>query len=85
MQTLMANAKSESMEVLRDRVRKILDARNMTIQDLADAMNRPRPYLSKVLGGKHDPTISYVEEIANALHVKLVDLFSKEKNSKKLA
>lgn len=85
MQTLMAKPQSEAMQLFRDRVRRILEARHITIKDLADTAGTNRPYLSKVLSGRHDPTIPFAEEVAKALGVNLVELLSPEKNSKKSA
>ena len=84
-QTLLANAQSQAMEVFRNRVKRLLEAKEMTIQDLADAAGTNRPYLSRVLSGKSDPTIPYAESIAAALDAKLADLISSEKKSKKTA
>ena len=81
----MASPESEVMLVLRSRVRKLIEAREMTIKQLADEAGLTREYLSKMLGGHHDCSLVNCEKLAKALHVSVLDLLTPEKNSKKTA
>ncbi len=81
----MASQESQVMLILRSRVRKIIEAREITIKQLADDAGLTREYLSKMLGGHHDCSLVNCEKLANALGVSVLDLLTPEKNSKKSA
>lgn len=78
----MTKPESEAMQHFRERVRKLLELRNMTITQLAIESDLPREHLSRILGGKHDPSIPYAEAIAKALNVDLIDLLCEKKDKK---
>lgn len=57
------------------RVCELRKARSMTQRELARRMRVPRTYISKIERSKAVPTLTSLERIAEALSVKLTDLF----------
>ena len=60
------------------RVRHIRNQRGLTQLGLADGMNVPRTYISKVEMGRVVPTLGTLSRIATALEVTVIDLLSDE-------
>ena len=82
----MANPKSKALQFFRDRVRKLIAARNLAVKDIAEAAGLTREHLSRILNSdKHDCNIGTCEKIAEALDVSLIELITPEKTSKKSA
>ncbi|EGK04695.1 helix-turn-helix domain-containing protein [Dysgonomonas mossii] len=57
------------------RVKDILREKGITQKDLADRLNITEVGLSKSLSEKGNPTISTLDNIANALDVNITELF----------
>ena len=76
----MATKAADSFRV---NVRAILEARELTIQDLADGIGSGRPSVSRVLAGHEKVTIERAERIAGFLKIPLTELLSE--NSSKVA
>lgn len=62
------------MNVFSANVRRHLDLRGLTIQDLSDASGIARPNLSRILHGHENVTLERAERIASALDVTLAEL-----------
>ena len=55
-------------------VKELCKEKGLTIQDLADKMERKRERLSRAING--NPTLETLEKIANALEVDITELFA---------
>lgn len=67
---------SDPSKNLGGRVRRIRNERGLTQLGLADRMNVPRTYISKVEMGRVVPTLGSLSRIATALEVTVIDLLS---------
>jgi transcriptional regulator with XRE-family HTH domain len=82
---MAANGKdSPTMIIFRDRVRKLIELRDTTMEDIAEKAHITREHLSRILNGHYTPKITVAEDIAQALGLSLVELLA-EKKSKKTA
>lgn len=58
-----------------DKVRALSEARNLTQQELADKMHRPRQFLTRLESGRDAKvTLDVIEDIADALEVTVAEL-----------
>jgi transcriptional regulator with XRE-family HTH domain len=55
-------------------LRRLRNARALTQADVAKKAGLSREYLSRIEGGRQDPTVGTLEKIAKALKVTVVDL-----------
>lgn len=62
------------MTIFASNVRRHLDLRSMSIQDLADVCGIHRANLSRILHGHENVTLERAERIAEALEVTLAEL-----------
>jgi transcriptional regulator with XRE-family HTH domain len=69
---------SDPIKNLGVRVRRIRNERGLTQLGLADRMNVPRTYISKVEMGRVVPTLATLARVAAALDVTVTDLLSDE-------
>lgn len=81
----MAKEDSEAMQILRNRVRRIIEARNLTIKDVAVSSGVTREYLSRMLAGRQDCSLINAEKLAKALGISMSELFAAEEFDKKTA
>lgn len=70
---------TQSVENIRENVRKILVDRGMNIQDLAERSHITRAHLSKFLHGHRSISIEHADRVAEALEVPLSKLINPEK------
>lgn len=61
-------------ERFRKNVRRLMDDRELTITELAEAVGTSRPGLSRILSGQDGVTLERAERIAKALKISLPDL-----------
>lgn len=64
------------------KVRKLRNSRGLTQHDLANKSNISRSYLSDVEGGRYNPSIETLKDIANALGVQLIELLGDAEHNK---
>lgn len=77
-------SKFTAMTVLTHNIRRLMAAKGMRQQDLADATGIHRPNISRLLTNPDaNPQLSMIESIATALGVTVSDLF--EEISEKVA
>lgn len=77
-------SKFAAMTVLTHNIRRLMAAKGMRQQDLADATGIHRPNISRLLTNPDaNPQLSMIESIATALGVTVSDLF--EEISEKVA
>lgn len=62
------------------RLKEILEEKNMTLTDLAEKTGIEKGNLSAISNNKKNPTIETLKKIAEALGVKLSDLFEKKES-----
>lgn len=62
------------------RLKEILEEKNMTLTDLAEKTGIEKGNLSAISNNKKNPTIETLKKIADALKVKLSDLFEKKES-----
>jgi transcriptional regulator with XRE-family HTH domain len=68
--------KSNVMNDFSTNVKALLAAENLTIQDLAERCGMRRSYLSRLIHGHHSPSLSCVEQIAQALGVHAFEIIT---------
>lgn len=68
--------KSDVMEYFSENVKALLTAENLTIQELADKCSMRRSYLSRLIHGHHSPSLSVVQQIAEALGVQAHEIIT---------
>jgi transcriptional regulator with XRE-family HTH domain len=56
-------------------IRLIRESRNMTQEKLADLCGLHRTYIGSVERGERNVSLENIQKIANALQIKIVDLF----------
>jgi len=56
-------------------IRLIRESRNMTQEKLADLCGLHRTYIGSVERGERNISLENIQKIANALQIKIVDLF----------
>lgn len=66
--------RSAAAERFRAKVRNIMDARGISIADMARAIGSARPGISRILAGKEGVTLDRAERIADYLEVELSEL-----------
>lgn len=76
---------SEVMAILRTRIKKLLQARNLTIKEVAESSGIKRESLSRMLSGHFDCTLTNAERLAKTLGLTLSELISPEEIEKKSA
>lgn len=57
------------------KIRRAREQNNLTQDQLALMVGIGRSYLAKVESGKRNPTVDFVEKVANGLDMTLEDLF----------
>lgn len=72
-------------QAFRENLRNILDERDMTMTELAEAIGTSRAGISRILSGTDGVTLSRAERIAQALKVTLTDLLASPKKIKQHA
>jgi transcriptional regulator with XRE-family HTH domain len=65
----------KALDLLRRRLRALLDERQMSQTDFAHAAGLKDAWVSGILRGKHDTPVSKLDKVARALSVEVVDLF----------
>jgi len=68
-------AKSETHKKFGARIQELRKERGMTQEDLADAIGVDRSYMGFVERGERNPTLDKIAKIAQALKIKLSELF----------
>ncbi len=59
-----------------EKIRKLRENRKLTQEELAYQAKIDFSYINQIENGKRNPTFNVIEQIANALHVSLKELFS---------
>lgn len=54
----------------REQITKLRKRRKMSLQDLADLVDSNRGYIWQIESGRRNPSIEFLEKMANALGVK---------------
>lgn len=67
---------ARTRRILGNRIRELRKANNLSQQKLAYMVNVERSYLAKVEQGKRNPSIDFVEKVADGLGIRLSDLFA---------
>lgn len=62
------------------RIKEILQEQKMTVSVLADTIGITRANMSNIVNGKTSPKMETLKKIADALKVKLSDLFEKKES-----
>ena len=62
------------------RLKEILEEKNMTLTDLSEKTGIEKGNLSAISNNKKNPTMETLKKIAEALEVKLSDLFEKKES-----
>lgn len=62
------------------RIKEILQEKKMTVSVLADTIGITRANMSNIVNGKTNPKMETLKKIADALKVKLSDLFEKKES-----
>lgn len=62
------------------RIKELLNEKHLSSGDLAKRMGIPRQYIYQVCNGRVNPTLTTLKKIADALEVRIIDLFSDSKN-----
>lgn len=62
------------------RIKEILQEKKMTVSVLADTIGITRANMSNIVNGKTNPKMETLKKIAEALGVKLSDLFEKKES-----
>ena len=62
------------------RIKEILQEQKMTVSVLADTIGITRANISNIVNGKTSPKMETLKKIADALKVKLSDLFEKKES-----
>lgn len=57
-------------------LRRYRESRKMTQEEFAEYCNISRAYYGRVERGEHSLTVESCQKIANALNIRIVDLFS---------
>lgn len=68
--------KSAVMDNFSTNVKALLQSEHLTIQELADKCKMRRSYLSRLIHGHHSPSLSVVEQIAEALGVQAHEIIT---------
>lgn len=68
-------AKSEVHKKFGARLQQLRKKQGLTQEDLADAIGVDHSYMGFVERGERNPTLDKISKLANALKVKLSDLF----------
>ena len=68
--------KSTAMQRFEQNVKRILSERGCTQSDLAHDLGMDRGNLSRMLKGRHSPSLSVVEDVARLLKVDVSELLS---------
>jgi transcriptional regulator with XRE-family HTH domain len=72
-----ARRREKLQQEIGDKVRALSEARNLTQQELADKMHRPRQFLTRLESGRDAKvTLDVVEEICDALEVSAPELLA---------
>ncbi len=66
---------SDIKKILGENIRLIRKSMNMTQEKLSDLCGLHRTYIGSVERGERNISLENIEKIANALQVKIVDLF----------
>lgn len=74
---------TSAMTLFNRRVVEKLQAKGLTIKDLADKIGMHRQALSKILNGHVDTTMGNAERIAEGLELSLYELIKPEDTSEK--
>lgn len=61
----------------------VLHSRQISQRGLAEKMGITHPYLSRIINRKATPTLDFVEKVANALDVPVVEMLSGPENTAK--
>ena len=69
-------AKLPAMTLFAQNTASKLQAYGWTHQDLAGAVGCQRSAISRALNGTHNPSLRFVEQVANALSCNVADLFA---------
>ena len=56
-------------------LRKVMNRKNVSDKELAERINISRTSVNAIVCGRTDPSLSRLEQIANALGVSLIELF----------
>ena len=71
------NIDSEILKIFGERVRQIRKVKDITQEELADRADLHRTYIGMIERAEKNITLLNIEKIANALEVKMQDLFKK--------
>ena len=66
---------SDIKKIFGKNIRHIRESRNMTQEKLSDLCGLHRTYIGSVERGERNISIGNIQKIANALQVKIIDLF----------
>jgi transcriptional regulator with XRE-family HTH domain len=73
--------KNGDAEPWRKRLRQALDDRGLDYDEISEAADCNREYVSKMLAGRFNPTVARLMKICEAAGVDMAYLFSEEPNS----
>lgn len=65
-----------------ENIKKIRISRNLTQQELADAVDVKQPYIAQIERGSKIPTLTLGKQIADALGCSLYDFFDDNESKK---
>ena len=63
------------MTLFAENARRIMSEKGITHQQLADAIDCHRPSVTRALRGTYNPSLEFVEAVADALDVNVRNLF----------
>lgn len=62
------------------RIKELCKEKDITLEELAKAINTSQSSISRIITGNGNPTMETLKKIADALKVKLSDLFEKKES-----
>ena len=67
----------KTTEIFRDNINRILNEKDQSPRWLSLKIEKNAWYITRMLEGKHNPSLEVLCKIAEVLHVSVVDLFEK--------
>lgn len=68
----------DTTEILKDNINRILNEKDRSPRWLSLKIEKNAWYITRMLEGKHNPSLQVLCKIAEILHVSVADLFTKK-------
>jgi transcriptional regulator with XRE-family HTH domain len=73
-------ASNKKISYMKYRIKELCKEKDITLEELAKAINTSQSSISRIITGNGNPTMETLKKIADALKVKLSDLFEKKES-----